>query len=397
MMKITQENLEFFRELFTMANGECPFSLDDFRNAILRLDATIGDKVRAKGTTEKAYADESLRHKMEELFATFLLEALEEKNAPKQDATAVKSITSRSHDLKLETTRVGGLIFEREKKSRSSNEVFYNCTNDNSPEVFTGTHPEDRHKEIITFVSLEIEDLKQDVPSISRLEPFDGEVLSSSISLYTDGNEYVTPDMIYRHMLGNKRGAKLHPKMRQDILASLRKLRLTNIIINAEQELEAGYSKKSRYEGVILPNEVIEDETILLNGGKVRNCIHFLRNSPLYDYADDKNQISRLPVAMLDIPADNDKELIILKGYLARRYTEAKNPNSKLSNIIRYNSIFEYLSIDSGNKKQTKRIRDTVKLILETWKNAGYIIGYQEIKEGRTTAKIKITIPRKKR
>ena len=317
------------------------------------------------------------------------------RDAQEKDTPAVSAITSRSQELKLETTRVGRIIFEREEKSGFSNEDFYNCDDEHMPEVFTGTHPKNRRKEIFTFVSLEIENLKQEVPAISRLEPFDGEVLSSSISLYADGNEYTTPDMIYRHMLGNKRGAKLHPQMREAILASLRKLRLTNIVIRAEQELEAGYSKKSRYEGVILPNEVIEDKTVSLNGENVRDCIHFLRNSPLYDYADDKNQISRLPVAMLDVPANNDKELIILKGYLARRYAEARNSNSKLGNIIRYDSIFEYLGIDSDNKKQTKRIRDTVKLILETWKKAGYITGYQEIKEGRIIAKIKIKLPRK--
>ena len=184
--------------------------------------------------------------------------------------------------------------------------------------------------------------------------------------------------------------------MREAILASLRRLRLTNIIIRAEQEIEAGYSKKSRYEGVILPNEVIEDETVSLNGENVRDCVHFLRNSPLYDYADDKNQISRIPVAMLDVPADNDKEFIILKGYLTRRYAEAKNSNSKLGNIIRYDSLFAYIGIDSGNRKHTKRLRDKVKLILETWKKAGYITGYEEIKEGRTIAKIKIKLPHKK-
>ena len=320
----------------------------------------------------------------------------EEKEAQRQETPAVRTITRRSIDLKLETTRVGRIIFEREEKSGFSNEAFYNCTNDNMPEVFTGTHPKNRRKEILTFVSLQIENLKQEVPAIDRLEPFDGEVLSSSISLYAVGNEYTSPDAIYRHMLGNKRGAKLHPQMREAILASLRKLRLTSIIIRAEQELEAGYSKKSRYEGVILPNEVIEDETVSLNGENVRDCIHFFRNSPLYDYADDKNQISRIPVAMLDVPADNDKEFIILKGYLTRRYAEARNSNSKLRNIIRYDSLFAYMGIDSGNRKHTKRIRDKVKLILETWKKAGYITGYEELKEGRTIAKIKIKLPRKK-
>ena len=315
----------------------------------------------------------------------------EEKNTP-----AVSTITHRSQELKLETTRVGRIIFEREEKSNFSNEDLYNRKADDMPEVFTGTHPKNRRKEILTFVSLQIENLKQEVPAIDRLEPFDGEVLSSSISLYAVGNEYTSPDAIYRHMLGNKRGAKLHPQMRKAILASLRKLRLTSIIIRAEQELEAGYSKKSRYEGVILPNEVIEDETVSLNGENVRDCIHFFRNSPLYDYADDKNQISRIPVAMLDIPADNDKEFIILKGYLTRRYAEARNSNSKLGNIIRYDTLFAYMGIDSGNRKHTKRIRDKVKLILETWKKAGYITGYQEIKEGRTIEKIKIKLPRKK-
>ena len=316
-----------------------------------------------------SFIDASIRNR-EQLF----------RDKHKQESPAVSAITHRSPELKLETTRVGRLIFAREEKSHFDNEAFYNCTDDNMPEVFTGTHPRNRRKDIFTFVSLEIENLKQEVPAISRLEPFDGEVLCSSISLYADGNEYTTPDMIYRHMSGNKEGIKAHPQMRKAILASLRKLRLTNIIICAEQELEAGYSKKSRYEGVILPNEIVEDETVSLNGKFVRDCIHFLRNSPLYDYADDKNQISRLPVAMLDVPTNNSKELIILKGYLVRRYAEARNENSKLGNIIRYDSIFAYMGIDPKKKTKTQKIRDTVKVILETWKKAGYITGHKELR-----------------
>ena len=310
----------------------------------------------------------------------------------------IKATTRRAEIQKLETSKIGGLIFERSERNGFNNDMFYNHEEDQAPAICTGKAPRTK-KNIYTLVSLEVEDLKKqgfDVPAISRLEPFDGEVLCSAISLYEKGNQYVTAEMLYCQMSGNKKEVKLTPQMREAIFTSLRKLRTTSITIYAEQELEAGYNKKARYQGVLLPSEILDEEIISLNGKEVKDCIHFFRNSPLYDYADGKNQISHIPTAMLDVPVNNTKEIIELKGYLLRRITEMRNTKSKLGNVIMYDTIFQYLKIDTENSNtlydKKKKIRKRVRKILEEWQKRGYIEDFTEQKDGATVAKIIITL-----
>ena len=99
---------------------------------------------------------------------------------------------------------------------------------------------------------------------------------------------------------------------------------------------------------------------------------------------------------MLNAPVNNTPENIELKGYLLRRITSIKNPNSKLSSVIRYDALYEYLGVTASNetalKKKRKEIRDRVKEILNFWIHEAFIKGYTEEKEGRTIAKLKIEI-----
>lgn len=306
------------------------------------------------------------------------------KRSPKEKNESLPA--HKTNEIKLETSKIGGLIV-----SRSKNSHFYN---EEEVEIQTGTF---RKKDVITFVSLKIEDLNKEevyIPGIDRLTPFDGDVLCASISLYEAGNTYMTTEMIYRTMAGNKK-LELTPQMKEEIFKSLRKLRLTGIYINAEQEKAVGYNTSVRYEGVLLPNEIIVNKTVFLNGKEVKDCIRLLNNSPLYEYAEGKNQISRVPTAMLNVPLSNTKETIELKGYLLRRIANMKNIKSKLGNVIRYESIFEYLQIyveTEGDSLKLKkaRIRQDVRKILEFWKQEGHIKDFKEIKEGREITKIEI-------
>jgi len=73
------------------------------------------------------------------------------------------------------------------------------------------------------------------------------------------------------------------------------------------------------------------------------------RNSPLYDYAEDKNQISRVNIEMLQAPINNTTENIELKFHLLRLILSMKNPKSKLKPIIRYDALYKYLGIDEND------------------------------------------------
>ena len=246
----------------------------------------------------------------------------------------------------------------------------------------------------ILMLDYDAEKLKQkcfDIPSIGKLAPFDLEVLTHCVTLYKAGNEYVSADMIYRLMNGGA-DKQLHTVMRERIYQALRRLDCTRIYILAEQEVEAGYNSKLRYEGSLLPNEIMYSECITLNGKEVQDCIHLFRNSPLYDYSEDKRQVSSLPVGMLTIPEINGTEQnILLIHYLARFIVEASNDNTPLNSTRSYRLIYEYLGVDSDNPQVLRnaqaRIRATTRAILTEWARRGFIKGFQELTENNTPPK----------
>ncbi|MBR1438747.1 MAG: hypothetical protein IJ587_09450 [Synergistaceae bacterium] len=285
------------------------------------------------------------------------------------------------------TTKLEQVIFDPRK-----NPVFYD-TNITAVDINVGNRGKNT---ITTIASIDFNNMKKMGVSISHekwITPFDREILSIVSSLYAAGNTYQSPQMIFQAMSGNKEKVKLTPEIRAKIIESLRKLRATTIEIDASQEEKAGWSKKGKYEGSLLPSERVE--VITLNGQKVVDCIHFLRNSPLYDYAEGKNQISRVNIEMLQAPVNNTTENIELKFYLLRLISSMKNSKSKLKPVIRYDSLYEYLGIDENNTSdilhKKKDIRDRVKKILNFWVEQGFIRSFEEEKEGKNIAKVKIS------
>ena len=138
------------------------------------------------------------------------------------------------------------------------------------------------------------------------------------------------------------------PEARKKILDSIDKLRHSDIEIDATAEVNVGWNRKATYKGALIPSERVE--IININGQEVADCIHLFRNSPLYDYADNKNQVGRVSIKMLNAPISNTPENIELKGYLLREISSMINPKSKLKPIIRYDTLYEYLGITSPSE-----------------------------------------------
>ena len=303
--------------------------------------------------------------------------------------------TSRTKKIKTDTTKIGSMIMKR-----PDNDKFYD---EQDIQVLTGKM---KSTNIIVSVSLEIEELKKqglDVPSADRLTPFDGAVLSTCMSLYEAGNQYINSEMIYSTLSGNKKETKLTENMRKEIIDSMKKLMVTRIRIDAKNEFDKGRNSSAHFYGVLLPNSIIENEIVTLNGKEVKDCIKILDESPLYKYAKGKRQIRAFNTEMLDALVNNTREAIELKFFLAQRITDMQNPKDKKGYIIRYDTIFEYIQI--GNEKDNttlvkkKRIRQLVRAILDDWKKRDIIKDYEELNEDgkkpksrEPIAKIKITL-----
>jgi len=303
----------------------------------------------------------------------------------------VKATSQKTKALVSGTTKLENVIFDPKK-----NPALYDSQN--TAGDFETRIGNVKNKPINTVASIDFDKMKSLGVSISHenwLTPFDREILSVASSLYAAGNEYQSPLMIYQALSGNKEDVKLTPDMRSKIIKSLKKLRMTDINIDSSQEEKVGWNKKGHYEGALLPSERIEVMT--LNGQEVVECIHFLRNSPLYEYAAGKNQISRVNIEMLNVPINNTEDNVILKCHLLRLITSMKSPKSKLKPVIRYDTLYEYLGIDENDNDSVTRhkkqfIRERTKEILKYWTDNGLIKGFEEETEGRGKKIVKVKI-----
>ena len=186
--------------------------------------------------------------------------------------------TCKAKSLVSGTTKLENVIFDPKK-----NPALYDSQN--TAGDFETKIGNVKNNPINTVASIDFDKMKSLGVSISHenwLTPFDREILSVASSLYAAGNKYQSPLMIYQALSGNREDVKLTPDMRSKIIKSLKKLRMTDINIDSSQEEKVGWNKKGHYEGALLPSERIEVMT--LNGQEVVECIHFLRNSPLYEY-----------------------------------------------------------------------------------------------------------------
>lgn len=246
-------------------------------------------------------------------------------------------------------------------------------------------------KEILSWVSLDFSDKAIQISGKKELTPYDREVHDALVTLYVDGgNEYITPQMIYRTMTGNQE-TKLTPKQQEAISNSLNKLMYSKLVIKAsDAECKAYGFDKWTYESTVIQGE---KSTARMNG-EVIEAYHLLREPALYTYASLKNQISRLDIKLLNSPVNKNEENITLQSYLLRRIDAIKK-SKKLPPKISYNTIYEQLDIqassDGALRKKKLKVRNTVKKILDYLKAQNFIKNYTENIHGQEATSITIS------
>lgn len=245
-------------------------------------------------------------------------------------------------------------------------------------------------KDIVSLVRLDYSYNAIQISGKKELTQYDREVHDALVTLYIDGgNEYITPQMIYKAMTGNSE-AKLAPKQQEAISNSLNKLMYSRLIINASKEECKAYGfAKFTYEGTVIQGE---KATAKVNGVIVE-VYHLLREPALYAHADLINQICRLDIKLLNSPVSKNEENITLQGYLLRRINGIKS--GKLSTTILYDTIYKQLNIqassDGALRKKKLKVRNTVKKILDYLKALDFIKNYAENSHGQEVTGITIS------
>lgn len=224
------------------------------------------------------------------------------------------------------------------------------------------------------------------------LNVFDYAVLSVCISEQLASNDCTTAAVILRGLTGKvgkaDEGVKLYPEQRAAIMDSVRKMMSTNIRIdNSTVNEELGYVGKKIIEKQILPAYF---ETTTINGQVVEDTIYFYHDdkgnivqSPIFEVADQRNQIIRYDTELLDVPNQNNTPLIItIKNYVILRVMEIIK--HKMTPTITLDDIFKKCRINAADKKYNVNweVKNTVDKFLEHLQAKGVIDSFSWKKKG---------------
>jgi hypothetical protein len=239
---------------------------------------------------------------------------------------------------------------------------------------------------IFSYITLYPEEAKR--LGLEHINTFDLFVLFSCISIKAAGNGQTTVNIIYKTMTGKSGEVKIPDKMRQEIMQSIDKLRLTPITIDATG-ICAKYNHKAKgkyTKSYLLPAKMSGEGVI--NGGYTDDIITFYDDSPLYEIALMKNkQLFSINREIFDIPINANKQNLTLRQVLATLIYDACH-SPKIGNTILIDTLMERSEWDG------KRIRlvDVVEKCLDYWIEKRYLImSYKIIKEKNKAVKIKFT------
>lgn len=244
---------------------------------------------------------------------------------------------------------------------------------------------------VFTLVSIDYSGLDETkISGQSELTEYDKVVLNAIISLYESGFRFVTTNMIYQFTVRNT-GAHCSKKQAKEINESVTRLMFTRIIIDASEEAKIDH----RIKDPTLDSTVINAKrgTGIINGILV-DGIKLLDTSILFDYASQKDQVTRSSVKLLDTSKRKDTRTVILEEILRNRINAMKSPTKKMSNVIRYDSIYEQLRLtaasDGALRKQQFKIRKKIKTALDHYKDLGEIKSYKEKIEKKKAVSVEI-------
>jgi hypothetical protein len=225
------------------------------------------------------------------------------------------------------------------------------------------------------FAEVDLDFTKLPGVTISRkLNWHDRIVHNAIVSLYVDGkNEYITPLMIHRVMVGDSR-ARMTSNQKESIENSIEILSSARIRIDATAEMKAYDGlDKAIYHGNLIYTKRMD----VLHKGEKKEMIYVMEQPILYHYAHNKKQIVNTLIQTLKVPINRTSDNRVLQEYLLYRI-KAKG----MSNIIRYETIYEKLGVRKGSesslRKKRNNIRKAAKTILDDLISKKIIKGYKE-------------------
>lgn len=254
----------------------------------------------------------------------------------------------------------------------------------------------ERKKSVLTVVTLEYDG--NDVNLSKPMTEFDREVHNAVTTLWLAGNQSFTARQVWHALTGT--GSDKPPTKQQiaRIEKSIDKQRFTRAIVD--------FSKEARGRDLELDGEPVttyQIDSYMLNAdkhkietanGRMVEGYTVNEKPVLYRHSAMFGQVVSYSMRSLSAASSvgqNTDENIIIRKYLLRRIFMAKG-KSKTSRRVRYEGVYERVGISNPNKKQRKRLNDSVIACLEACKAEKVIKGFTEYFEGRMRAGVDLDL-----
>lgn len=250
-------------------------------------------------------------------------------------------------------------------------------------------------------VGVSVTPLNDNLQLPDNYNKFDECVQNAVSTLIEAGNRLITADTVYRVMNGLTNGEKVTPQAIKSVTKSIYKQRSLSVTIDYSEQAklyhkEAESFKITRY---IIPCDIIEAET---RNGTKKEAFRITGLPPIYEYSKTFNHARTLPIELYNIKSLRASEnTIIIKTYLLTQIESMRGKNGKpgRNSTINYDTILKdcQIKIKKSNPADTvKKYRDYIKIMLDQWKEQGYIKDYKEVKKGRVFTGVKIELENKK-
>ena len=224
-------------------------------------------------------------------------------------------------------------------------------------------------KPINLVYSIDFEELEGKAFQLSkRLTSFDKRCYIAIASLYNAGNTDVISLTQIHYCMGNKNQPS--PAQMQRLRNSIEKMAAARVtIVNPDDYKKYGsFTVRGRY--LLAANT---DGTYNIQGALTKGGISLLEEPILMQFAKKRDQLTTVPLKLLQSPINKTDTNLAIDDYLIERIRRAKRAGSKNTKIL-FPSLCESLNI---TEKKPHRILSTVGRYLDYYASCGEITGYK--------------------
>ena len=231
---------------------------------------------------------------------------------------------------------------------------------------------------IQTRVMLDYEEIDIETPGM-RLNAFDREVIDAVVSLLPY-NDFITPEMIFRVLMGSRKAKHITDKQRELVRKSLMRCSHARIKISLTDmcEKDSPIGRKLKKQGIKAEysEQVLSFKMMTVEKGGRTYDRYVIDSVPVLSrYAASLGKVSVFPIDLFDTHVNKTQKNIILQSFLLRAIDEMYR-DSSIPTTIDLADVYAVINATDALRQHKLRIRESVETIFDDWIEKKYINSY---------------------